>query len=347
VVVTGLYWWHPVVWWARRGLRDAEEQCCDAWVLWALPAAARAYALALVETVDFLSEARAALPQGASGIGHVHDLRRRITMIMRGATPRRLSWAGGLAVLTLAAVLLPLLPTWAQTPAGDRVTDRPADPAKKADDLKQRADELQQARDEVKKMEAQIEQMKADLDRAKVNLDQAAARLKAAKAREAAVEKTSGEMTIEIKTPDGKVQDIKVPAGSKVIQVGQSDGSVRTIEVPVQLWRFTRGKEEPLPVAPVGEKDVKQFRFEVRDVGRSGNTDERLAELEKKVKELTQQVDELRRQLKQKPMSLLGPTPPPAAPAPVTAPVPGLDPLPPAPVKAPPAPATPPPPHEQ
>ena len=24
--VVGLYWWHPVVWWARRELQEAEEQ---------------------------------------------------------------------------------------------------------------------------------------------------------------------------------------------------------------------------------------------------------------------------------------------------------------------------------
>ena len=51
--------------------RDAEEDCCDAWVVWALPASARAYALALVETVDFLADARPALPALASGFGHV------------------------------------------------------------------------------------------------------------------------------------------------------------------------------------------------------------------------------------------------------------------------------------
>ncbi len=27
-VVLGLYWWHPVVWWARRRLQEAEEECC-------------------------------------------------------------------------------------------------------------------------------------------------------------------------------------------------------------------------------------------------------------------------------------------------------------------------------
>ena len=40
----GLYWWDPVAWWAHREVERAEERCCDAWVLWALPAAAEAYA---------------------------------------------------------------------------------------------------------------------------------------------------------------------------------------------------------------------------------------------------------------------------------------------------------------
>src|SRR5262249_54232637 len=71
LVVTGLFWWYPVVWWARCALREAEEQCCDAWVVWALPGAGRAYATALVETVDFLSVSRSVLPAAASGIGHV------------------------------------------------------------------------------------------------------------------------------------------------------------------------------------------------------------------------------------------------------------------------------------
>ena len=89
-----LYWWHPVVWWARQKLHEAEEECCDAWVVSVLPESARAYAIALVETVDFLSEAGVALPLGASGIGEVRDLKRRLTMIMRGSTPRALTWSG-------------------------------------------------------------------------------------------------------------------------------------------------------------------------------------------------------------------------------------------------------------
>lgn len=53
--ILGIYWWHPVVWWARRRLHEAEEHCCDAWVLWALPGEAKRYAHTLVTAVDFLS----------------------------------------------------------------------------------------------------------------------------------------------------------------------------------------------------------------------------------------------------------------------------------------------------
>ena len=70
----GLYWWHPVVWYARRELREAEEQCCDAWVVATLPGAGRAYASALLDTLDFLSAAPPAVPLLASGLGQVSDL---------------------------------------------------------------------------------------------------------------------------------------------------------------------------------------------------------------------------------------------------------------------------------
>src|SRR5262249_18755522 len=109
-VVMGLYWWHPVVWYARRELREAEEQCCDAWVVSTLPGAGRTYATALMDTLDFLSTARSAVPPLASGLGQVSDLKRRLTMIMRGTTPRALSWPGCLTVLALGAFFLPLLP---------------------------------------------------------------------------------------------------------------------------------------------------------------------------------------------------------------------------------------------
>ena len=54
LLAMGLFWWNPVVWWARHELREAEEQCCDAWVVSVLSGSRRAYAEALVETLDFL-----------------------------------------------------------------------------------------------------------------------------------------------------------------------------------------------------------------------------------------------------------------------------------------------------
>jgi beta-lactamase regulating signal transducer with metallopeptidase domain len=116
LLVTGLFWWHPVVWWARREIGEAEEQCCDAWVVWALPSAAHPYALALLETVDFLSQARLPVPPAVTGAGRVLLLRRRLTMIMQGTTSRSLPWGGGLGVMAVALVALPWLPTLAQEP---------------------------------------------------------------------------------------------------------------------------------------------------------------------------------------------------------------------------------------
>jgi beta-lactamase regulating signal transducer with metallopeptidase domain len=108
MLALGLYWWHPVAWWARHELHEAEEQCCDAWVVWTLAGADRAYATALLQTVAFISQSRCPLPAAASGIGQVRHLRRRLTMIMQGKTPRSLSWAGFLAVVGLGLLLLPV-----------------------------------------------------------------------------------------------------------------------------------------------------------------------------------------------------------------------------------------------
>jgi len=108
-VVIGLYWWLPVAWWARRQLQQAEEECCDAWVVWTLPAVAKAYAKALLQTVDFL-DARPVLPPVASGIGHVHLLKRRLTMIARQPKYPCPPWPVHLAVVVFGLLFLPLAP---------------------------------------------------------------------------------------------------------------------------------------------------------------------------------------------------------------------------------------------
>lgn len=114
LAVTVLYWWLPVVWWVRKALRDVEEQCCDAWVVWMFPDDARAYAETLLDTVDFLNPGPEPAPLLASGFGKVQHLRKRLTMVMKGTTPRTLGWKGSLGAIALAGCLLPIGPTWAQ-----------------------------------------------------------------------------------------------------------------------------------------------------------------------------------------------------------------------------------------
>ncbi|MEX2118068.1 MAG: M56 family metallopeptidase [Pirellulales bacterium] len=110
LVVLGLYWWHPVAWWARRRFQQAEEQCCDAWVLWALPGLARTYAKALLETVEFLSEVRPVMPPAASGLGQVYLLKRRFAMILHDRWSPALSRPMRLAMLGVGLLALGISP---------------------------------------------------------------------------------------------------------------------------------------------------------------------------------------------------------------------------------------------
>lgn len=119
LVAVGLHWWDPVAWWARRELERAEEACCDAWVVRALPGSAKAYARALLKTVEFLAESRHPLPPAASGAGRIPNLRRRVTMILRETSEHRLGAPARLAALAIGLLVLPLAPrpSTAQDPA--------------------------------------------------------------------------------------------------------------------------------------------------------------------------------------------------------------------------------------
>jgi beta-lactamase regulating signal transducer with metallopeptidase domain len=137
-VAIALYWWCPLVWWAKSQLQQAEEECCDAWVVALAPGSARAYALALVETVDFLAGVRAALPPLASGLGPFSSLQRRLTMIFRIGTPRMLTATGLIGLGLLAALLLPWSPmpvstASAQDESPRRKAKEPSAPPKERD----------------------------------------------------------------------------------------------------------------------------------------------------------------------------------------------------------------------
>jgi bla regulator protein BlaR1 len=104
----GLFWWHPVAWWARRNAECAAEHCCDAQVIELFPAQARAYALALWSTIDFLSDAPEALPLGASGFSHAGHVKRRMEMILANTHARRAGRPLGMFLLAIGLAVLPL-----------------------------------------------------------------------------------------------------------------------------------------------------------------------------------------------------------------------------------------------
>jgi hypothetical protein len=122
-----LYWWNPICWWARHELREAEEQCCDAWVMWALPGSFKKYASALLEAVEFVS-VRPSAPLLASGMGQFGDLRRRLTMLKQGEVARALTWSGLAAACGAGALLLSIAPTLAQSNESNEATPSEAAP---------------------------------------------------------------------------------------------------------------------------------------------------------------------------------------------------------------------------
>ncbi len=85
-----LFWWHPVVWWAQRELKIAQEACCDAMVIHGTPAIRRSYAETLLQVIELVGGERST-PQLASGFGEAFSIRRRFEMIANERVTPRLS----------------------------------------------------------------------------------------------------------------------------------------------------------------------------------------------------------------------------------------------------------------
>jgi hypothetical protein len=105
MVVLCVYWWHPVVWLARREIERTEEECCDAWVVGQFPDTPRSYAEALLATIDFISERGVVLPPAASGVADVPAIERRLRQIMGGRVQKSLSRTTRWLLVGLSAVL--------------------------------------------------------------------------------------------------------------------------------------------------------------------------------------------------------------------------------------------------
>jgi hypothetical protein len=177
LLAVAVFWWHPVVWWARRNLRAAEESCCDALVVRTLGDRSRSYADALVKTLEFLTCApHRPVPALATGAGDFHRLKERLTMIVNRSSARPLSPWKHRTVLALALGALAVGPSWtaAETsgdpPPAPPAVEAPAVEAPPAPEAPPSvpfgADpELLQALQELQNESAALERRMADLER--------------------------------------------------------------------------------------------------------------------------------------------------------------------------------------
>jgi beta-lactamase regulating signal transducer with metallopeptidase domain len=109
-LATVAMWWNPVVWWARRNLRLAEEDACDALVLRRMPGAPRTYARTLLRVVEILAGPMGPTPAVATGIDAARSLEHRLSMIVarRASRTAPAPLVAGLSVVVVTSMALGL-----------------------------------------------------------------------------------------------------------------------------------------------------------------------------------------------------------------------------------------------
>ena len=118
LLVTTLFWWHPVLWWTRWELRQLEDLCCDAMVVGMMPGSKKVYATALLDTLDFLCDGSIATPLGVTATQSSVLLARRIAVMKDRTAVKRLTF-GALVVVVIVAALPMSLAFAAKPPQTD------------------------------------------------------------------------------------------------------------------------------------------------------------------------------------------------------------------------------------
>jgi beta-lactamase regulating signal transducer with metallopeptidase domain len=307
----GLYWWHPVAWWARRELEDAEERCCDGWVARVLPESAPAYAAALVETVAFLSSTRGAIPLGASGGGQARQLTRRVTMILEGKTAAPLGRLAFAAILVVGATLLALAPGGAEPPAISSVVAVEAmkpPPAAGIDFGPVQPDQFSVLHGDNPGLTAQILALKL---RQLQQLEELARAERSPTADAARDEIERLEVQVNIRKAREEAEQLKLHAAMETLQ--RFDSANKRVPGSVPEAELAKAKNDVLAAeaelavkrAERAEPEVllKQARRRLAALERTKSiTDDsserrRLTEMEGKIKELRQEIESLRKKL--------------------------------------------------
>ncbi len=107
-IITAVYWWFPLVYFARRQLERHEEVACDHWVIDRMKICRRTYAETLLSVVDFISDHHAGHPRLASRMQPTDLLEERLKCIMRRGTEGCISmpWCKACLIGCVALVVM-------------------------------------------------------------------------------------------------------------------------------------------------------------------------------------------------------------------------------------------------
>lgn len=94
------FWWNPIMWWARRELRDSEEMACDQLVLQTAKSEVNQCAHSLLNMAELLTSQAIRLPVLASAINSGGNLEKRLNVMMNGR-----SWIAPVALRTVVVVM--------------------------------------------------------------------------------------------------------------------------------------------------------------------------------------------------------------------------------------------------
>ncbi|QDV19164.1 Regulatory protein BlaR1 [Gimesia panareensis] len=109
-LITSLFWWNPVAWFARREMLMAMESCCDALAIERSASTRQSYAKTLLSVVDTLSHSESVLTVAGAQFGEFQSFKRRIEMIARSRVKFTLSPAACLLTVSCGLMVMTLLP---------------------------------------------------------------------------------------------------------------------------------------------------------------------------------------------------------------------------------------------
>jgi beta-lactamase regulating signal transducer with metallopeptidase domain/thiol-disulfide isomerase/thioredoxin len=131
-LVTTIFWWNPLAWFARRQLATVAEACCDALALERSGGSRKSYAQTLLTVVDFVGSTPLPRPALSVSFGESGSLRRRFEVLADSSVTSSVSRAGWL-LLSLGVAASVLVPARAQ--------EKVAPPAARAEPVQNAIDE--------------------------------------------------------------------------------------------------------------------------------------------------------------------------------------------------------------